>query len=109
MLRVKKVEYLDKYKLNILFSNGRSKVVDFEDWIAEENVYLKPLRKIEYFKRVCIDDLNYSICWPNGADFSPDVLFEAGKEVKIKGRRRSSKTKQRYKGLRTAKSIKKKE
>jgi hypothetical protein len=48
------------------------------------------LRKIEYFKRVHIDDSNYSICWPNGADFSPDVLFEAGKEVKIKGCRRSS-------------------
>jgi hypothetical protein len=51
MLRVKKVEYLDKYNLNILFSNDQSKVVDFEDWIAEENTYLKPLRKIEYFKK----------------------------------------------------------
>jgi hypothetical protein len=92
MLRVKKVEYLDEYKLNILFSNGRSKVVDFENWIAEENVYLKPLRKIEYFKKVRIDDFNYSICWPNGADFSPDTLFEAGREVKVKGHRPSSKS-----------------
>src|SRR5271167_4424364 len=99
MLRVRKVEYLDKYKLNILFSNGQSKVVDFEDWISEENAYLKPLRKIEYFKKVRIDDYNYSICWPNGADFSPDILFEAGRDDKPKRTPRSKRT-HASKGLR---------
>lgn len=82
MLRVKKVEYLKDYKLKIVFNNGKTKIVDFESWVFEENVYLKPLRNIEYFKKVCMDDSNYSICWPNGADFCPDVLFEAGKEAK---------------------------
>ncbi len=89
MLRIKKVKYLDKYRLNILFSNGRSKIVDFKDWISEANVYLKPLRSIEYFKKVRIDDAHYSICWPNGADFSPDILFEVGHENKTKPASRS--------------------
>jgi len=84
MLRVKKVKYLDRYKLDILFSNGQSRIVDFEGWVSEANVYLKPLRNMEYFQKVHIDDENYSICWPNGADFSPDVLFEAGYENKAK-------------------------
>ena len=82
MLRVKKVQYLDGYKLKILFSNGKSKIVDFEDWILEDGVYLKPLKNIQYFKKVRIDDSDYSICWPNGADFCPDTLFQSGREVR---------------------------
>jgi hypothetical protein len=81
MLRVSKVEYLSEYKLKIAFSNGGVKVVDFEDWIFQDNFYLMPLREVAYFKKVHLDDCNYSICWPNGADFSPDVLYEVGKDL----------------------------
>src|SRR5579862_7804068 len=80
MLRVKQVQYLNGYKLKLLFSNGKSKIVDFEHWISEDNFYLKPLRNIEYFKKVRIDDSDYSICWPNGAEFCPDTLFAVGRE-----------------------------
>jgi hypothetical protein len=76
MLRVKKVTYVSEYKLKILFSNGKQKIIDFEEWLSEPNVYLKPLRDLEFFKKVHLDDCKYSICWPNGADFSPDVLYE---------------------------------
>jgi hypothetical protein len=84
MLRVKKVEYVCEYKLKVFFSNGKTKIIDFEKWISEDSVYLKPLRNLVFFKKVDLDDCKYSICWPNGADFSPDVLYESGREVRGK-------------------------
>ena len=81
MLKVKKAEYLSSYKIKILFSDRKTKIVDFEDWIFENehDFYLKPLRNIEYFKKFDLDESGYSICWPNGADFSPDVLYKKGR------------------------------
>lgn len=90
MLRVKKIRYLVDYKLKITFSNLKTKVIDFEKWVFEDNFYFKPLRDLDFFKQVQLDEYGYSISWPNGADFSPDVLYEAGREIRRK--RRSSKT-----------------
>jgi len=84
MLRIKNVKYLKEYKLKITFSNEITKVVDFENWIFEDNVYLKLLRDIQFFKKVRLDECKYSICWPNGADFSPETLYEAGEEIQNK-------------------------
>ena len=84
MIRVKKIKYISDYKLKLLFSDEKMKVVDFEDWINEGGVYLTPLKASEYFKKVKMDEFNYSICWPNGADFSPDVLYNKGVDVEQK-------------------------
>ena len=82
LIRVKKVEYLCDYKLKILFSDGKTKIIDFEDWISEaKSFYLKPLKDLDFFKAVRLDEQRYSICWPNGADFCPDVLYAKGQEI----------------------------
>lgn len=81
LVRVKKVKYLSDYKLKIIFSDGKTKIIDFENWIREGKGYLKPLKNLEYFKKVKIDDCLYTICWPNGADFCPDVLYEIGTSI----------------------------
>ena len=98
LIRVKKVNYLDGYKLKIVFSDSKTKVVDFENWIRDGKGYLLPLKDIEYFKKVDIDDCHYTICWPNGADFCPDVLYEIGEDMK----QDTKKTKQKQK---TTKSV----
>lgn len=82
MLRIKSVEYIKDYKLKVLFSDKKTKIVDLEEWINKGGVYLLPLRDTRFFKKVNIDKFNYSICWPNGADFSPDVLYSIGEDVK---------------------------
>lgn len=82
MIKVKNVKHIQDYKLMILFSDDKEKIVDFENLMNQEGFYILPLRDIEFFKKVQMDRFNYSICWPNGADFCPDVLYEMGIEVK---------------------------
>ena len=82
-MKVKKVQYLDGYRLKILFSDKKTKIVDLSNLIKEGGFYFKPLKDIELFKKVSLDDEKYtlSICWPNDADICPDVLYEMGKDV----------------------------
>jgi len=81
MIRIKNVEYLNEYRLKLSFSDGKMKVVNFENWINEGGTYILPLRDMKYFKKVKMDEFNYTICWPNGADFCPDVLYEMGENI----------------------------
>lgn len=82
-MRVKKVEYFSDYKLKILFSDKKTKIVDIQPIINKSKGLFHPLKDIEYFKRVSLDDSEYpmSICWPNGADICPDYLYELGEDV----------------------------
>ena len=83
-MRVKKVQYLDGYRLKLLFSDKKIKIVDLSNLVKKGGFYFEPLRDIEFFKQASLDDEKYplSICWPNDADICPDVLYEMGIEVK---------------------------
>lgn len=83
-MKVKKVEYVNKYKLKLLFSDKKEKIVDIEPIINRSKGLFHPLKDLEYFKKVGLDDKEYplSICWPNGADICPDVLYDMGEEIK---------------------------
>jgi len=85
-MRVKKVEYFREYKLKLLFSDRKSKIVDIEPIIKKSKELFHPLRDVECFKKVSLDDIEYpsSIRWANGADICPDVLYEMGVEMKAK-------------------------
>lgn len=81
-MRIKKVKYISDYKLKILFNDNKTKVVDLEDMVQSAKGVFLPLKKLDYFKKVTLDDCQLSICWPNGADICPDLLYEIGEEVK---------------------------
>lgn len=87
MLRISQVEYLNDYKLQVTFNNGKIKNVDLENLVQTGGFYFEPLKNKNAFKSVAVDDMNYSICWPNGADLSPDTLYEMGIEMKKAARK----------------------
>lgn len=93
LIRVKKAVYLRDYQLRVSFSNGKTKIIDFEKWIFDnpKSPYLGPMKNIEVFKQFSIDEFGYTLCWPSGADFSPDVLYSVGREVRKTARRSSQK------------------
>lgn len=81
-MRIRKVEYMEGFKLKLSFSDKMVKIVDLEKMIKKSGGIFLPLRDIEYFKQVTLDGCQLSICWPNGADICPDVLYAMGEEVK---------------------------
>lgn len=77
---VKKINYIDGYKISLTFNDKKTKVVDIEPYL-DKGIFLT-LRDPDYFNLVKV---KYdTIAWPNEADFCPDVLYEIGKEVKAK-------------------------
>lgn len=76
---VKKVNYIDGYKLAITFEDNKKKIVDLESHIG--NGIFKKLVDVSYFKTVRFDEDLDTIVWDNGADLSPDFLYEIGKTI----------------------------
>jgi len=71
---VKKVKYISGYKLQLTFEDGSVRFVDLEPHLDGE--IFAPLKKIKYFKRVQVNRDIDTIMWENGADLSPDFLYE---------------------------------
>lgn len=57
--------------------DGCKKIVDLERYLEGE--IFEPLRDIEYFKTVRLNRDVDTIVWDNGADMSPDFLYEIGR------------------------------
>lgn len=67
-------EPLDSYKLHITFEDGVEGTVDIAQLIEFTGIFAA-LRNPEYFAQVAVNlDLG-TICWDNGADLDPDVLY----------------------------------
>ena len=73
-IEVVKAEYLDGYRLLLLFNNGEKKIVDLSNSV-KGSVYTL-LKDIDYFKNFSIK-FN-TVEWENGADFAPEYLYEIG-------------------------------
>lgn len=93
MRRVSEVKYLRDYRLQILFNDGETKVVDFNELVDKGGYYFCPLKDVKLFKKVSLDEFNYTICWPNGADLSPDILYEMGEVVQTEPQKKDKKFK----------------
>ena len=71
-LHVVSVKYLDNYQLKLTFNNGIEGTVDLEQELYGE--IFEPLKDKSLFQKVFLT--SRTIEWPNGADFSPEFLFE---------------------------------
>ena len=69
---VKKAKYIEEYKIQMTFEDKKTKIVDLKNYLDGE--IFEPLNDINYFKNFKVA-LN-TITWKNGADISPDFLYE---------------------------------
>jgi len=73
---VRKVHYLSGYRLMLTFEDDSVRLVELEQHLDGE--IFEPLKDIAYFRTVSIDPESDTVVWDNGADFSPDFLYEIG-------------------------------
>lgn len=74
---VRKAKYVEDYKILLTFEDKSRKVVDFRKALKGfKGEIFRPLKDIDYFKSFKVD-LD-TVTWRNGADVSPDFLYEMG-------------------------------
>ncbi|MBM3234790.1 DUF2442 domain-containing protein [Candidatus Poribacteria bacterium] len=76
---VRNVTYISEYKLLLTFEDGSVRFVNLKPHLDGE--IFEPLKDINYFKTVRVNPDLDTIVWENGADLSPDFLYEIGVAV----------------------------
>ena len=72
--RITGVKYVSEYRIWLKLDEGSQGEVDLEDELWGE--VFEPLKKKEFFRAVRLDQELNTISWHNGADFSPEFLYE---------------------------------
>ena len=70
------VKVLRPYVLEVEFADGLVREIDVEAELWGE--VFEPLKDPAFFARVAVDRELGTVVWPNGADFSPEFLYEGG-------------------------------
>jgi hypothetical protein len=65
---------LDGYRIYLRFDDGAEGEVDLSQLLAFRGVFAS-LRDPEEVRKVAVHPELGTICWPNGADLNPDVLY----------------------------------
>jgi len=96
--RIIKIERIDRFKIQCMFNNGESRLLDFKrifrDWkISQDDIEYK-LLDLKEFKKVRLR--NYNLSWPNLGieltnekgeiekhpyEISPDILYQLSQPV----------------------------
>ncbi len=72
-LHVTNARYVDGYKVEVSFNNGRKGVADLTD--ALKGPMFEPLKNKLEFSTLTVDKELETIVWPNGADLAPEYIY----------------------------------
>ena len=72
---VKSVRYLHDYQLELTFTDGVSRRIDFASWIVGQGGVMAPLEDKSFFAQVSVNPDIGALVWPNDVDFDPEVLY----------------------------------
>jgi hypothetical protein len=75
MLSLTEIKHVADYKILLVFNNGVSGILDFENILKKDmRPFIRELLDSCVFSR-CRLDLD-TLSWENGADFAPEFLLE---------------------------------
>jgi hypothetical protein len=81
MIDVTRVDVLDGYRVRLSFLDGTVGDVDLSEHLW--GPMFAPLSDPSYFRQVVVDPELGTIVWPNGADFAPEMLYDAARRHPI--------------------------
>jgi hypothetical protein len=71
---VTEVKVVRPFTIEVVFRDGKRRVIDLEKELWGE--VFEPLKDPDYFAMAYVDEVAGTVCWPNGADFAPEWLYE---------------------------------
>jgi Protein of unknown function (DUF2442) len=72
-LHVTEARYLDAYRIEVAFNNGKKGIADLAD--ALKGSVFEPLKNTQAFARFKVDAELETIAWENGADLAPEYIY----------------------------------
>ncbi|PKM12681.1 MAG: DUF2442 domain-containing protein [Gammaproteobacteria bacterium HGW-Gammaproteobacteria-3] len=72
-LHVTDAQYLEDYKIEVTFNNGRKGIADLTD--ALRGAMFEPLKNKSMFSSLAVDKELDTIVWSNGADLAPEYIY----------------------------------
>jgi hypothetical protein len=74
-------KYVAEYKLTVRFEDEKVLIVDLAEHL--DGPIFEPLKDLSFFRQFTVNHDIDTVVWPNGADFSPDYLYEIGEESTV--------------------------
>jgi len=71
---VEYAEYVGDYTVHLRFTDGVEGDIDLAEELYGE--LFEPLKDLAVFKQFTVHPDFRTLCWPNGADFAPEFLYE---------------------------------
>lgn len=72
LYKVTTFKIVGPYTLHVTFDDGTAQTIDLEP-VLYGQIY-GPLRDLELFNQVRLDEEVFTLVWPNDADFDPETL-----------------------------------
>jgi len=67
-------QYRGDYKIELIFEDGKSGIVDFSTYINKTGIFSK-FKDINYFKKFQVDPEVKTLVWGNEIDIAPEILY----------------------------------
>ena len=80
LVRIKSVKPLENFVVHIEFTDETERDIDLEPYLRGK-IYEPLPQNIKALQAVKVDERMKTICWENGADIDPDVLYHNLKPV----------------------------
>jgi len=75
LLDVINASYVNDYNIYLEFEDGSKGIVDLTDCANDTGIFM-PLKNMDYFRNFTVDSKIGTIAWENGADVSPEFLYD---------------------------------
>ena len=72
--RIVEAHYLHGFVLHLRFLDGTEGDIDLANELHGE--VFEPLKDLKFFRQFSVHPEFKTLCWPNGADFAPEFLYD---------------------------------